>query len=110
MTTASGMQRKFSKLKNDLEKAAKRGVHVRIAAPSDESVKKLAKQFPNFEVRHTDKDARFCSIDGKDLVVMLTNDKDVHESFDSGIWINTPYFVNHFDRMFDRDWKEMKKA
>jgi HTH-type transcriptional regulator, sugar sensing transcriptional regulator len=109
MTTASGLQRKLSSFKNDFDKAAKRGVKVRIAAPLDDRTKKLAKQFTSVEFRQTDKNARFCMVDNKDLMVMLADDKTAHEGFDSAVWVSTPYFVNQFSTMFERDWKEMKK-
>ncbi len=110
MTTAQGFKRKMGEFKSDFEKAVKRGVQVRIAAHiTSEDVKNLAKQLDGVEIRQTDKDARFCMVDSKDLVVMLTDDANVHESFDSALWISTPYFVNHFEHMFERDWKDMKK-
>ncbi len=112
VATPVGMQRKLSAFKSDLEKAVKRGVNVRIASQIDNNseLKKLAKQISGAEVRHTDHPSRFCSIDGKELLLMLLDDKDVHESFDSGIWVSTPYFVSHFERMFEHEWKEMKKV
>mgnify|MGYP001580645406 CR=1 FL=1 len=109
MTTATGFQRKVDNFKHDLEKAVKRGVAVRIAVPATNEVKKLAKQLNGVEIRHTDSDARFCSIDGKELMLMLMNDKDVHEGFDSGVWISTPYFVQNFEQMFENEWKGMKR-
>jgi len=110
MTTATGFQRKADHFRHDLEKAVKRGVSVRIAVPMTADVKKLAKQMNGVEIRHTDKDSRFCAVDGKEILLMLMNDKDVHEGFDSGIWVSTPYFVHNFEQMFENEWKEMKKV
>jgi HTH-type transcriptional regulator, sugar sensing transcriptional regulator len=108
-TTTTGLQRKIRSFKVDLEKAAKRGVKVRIAAQLDDVTRKLAKQLKGVELRQTNKDARFCVVDGKEMLLMLTNDQKAHESFDSGVWINTPYFVQNFERMFEREWKDLKK-
>ena len=109
-TTSSGLKRKYSRFKNDLEKANTRGVKIRIATTLDDTVKDVVKNINGYaEVRGTDKESRFCIIDGREMALMLTDDKNVHESFDSGIWVRTPYFVQHFEYMFDKDWKDMKK-
>ncbi|MBI4153140.1 hypothetical protein HY497_01335 [Candidatus Woesearchaeota archaeon] len=110
MTTATGFQRKADYFKHDLEKAVKRGVSVRIAVPMTGEARKLAKQLNGVDVRHTENDSRFCAVDGKEIMFMLMNDKDVHEGFDSGIWVSTPYFVQNFEQMFENEWKEMKRA
>ncbi|HLD33417.1 MAG TPA: helix-turn-helix domain-containing protein [Candidatus Nanoarchaeia archaeon] len=109
MTTDTGFVRKVARFKNDLEKAVKRGVKVRIASQFGDSTKKFMKDLQGIECKHTDKTNRFCSIDGSQLMMMLMDDKNVHESFDSAVWISTPYFVQHFDDLFEKDWKDMKK-
>ncbi|MFC1801453.1 TrmB family transcriptional regulator [Nanoarchaeota archaeon] len=108
-TSAEGLKRKISKFKNDLERAHKKGVKVKIAAVLDDANRKLAKQLNGIEVRGTNKNMRFCATDGNEMTLMLMDDKNVHESYDSGIWINTPYFVKNFQDMFDNEWKLMKK-
>ncbi len=111
MTTAAGFTRKLTYFKSDFEKAIKRGVQIRIAAKFEsDDAKKVAKQLPGVEVRHTESEARFCLVDGKDIVVMLSDDKNVHEGFDSGVWVETPYFVRHFEHMFEKEWNSMKKV
>ena len=87
----------------------KKGVKIKIAAVINDDNKKLVKQFNGAEVRSFNKNMRFCAVDGKEMTLMLMDDKDVHESYDSGIWINTPYFVKNFQNMFDNEWKSMKK-
>jgi len=109
MSTGSGLKRKLSRFKSDLEKAVKRGVKVRIAGPLDNDARKLAKQLNDVEFRVSESKARFCSVDGNQLLLMLMDDNAVHENFDSGVWVSTPYFVQHFDSLFEKDWKEMKK-
>ncbi len=107
-TTADGFRRKLSKFKNELERAQKRGVKIRIAANLADS-KKLTKQIAGAEIRNTNKNMRFILTDGKEMTLMLMDDKDVHENYDSGIWIDTPYFVKNFQSMFDNEWKTMKR-
>jgi sugar-specific transcriptional regulator TrmB len=52
-TTAEGLKRKVSKFKNDLEKAHKRGVKIRIAAAVNDVNKKLVKQINGAEIRNS---------------------------------------------------------
>ena len=110
LTTASGVQRKLTRFRSDLEKAVKRGVRVRVASQFDNDSKKLMKPLTGVEFRVAEQQARFCSVDGHQLLMMLMDDKAVHEGFDSGVWISTPYFVQHFDDLFEQRWKDMKKV
>ena len=107
-TSADGFKRKLSKFKNDFEKAQKRGVKIRIAANLSDS-KKLTKQIAGAEIRSTPKNMRFVLTDGKEMTLMLMDDKNVHENYDSAIWVSTPYFVKTFQSMFDNEWKSMKR-
>jgi hypothetical protein len=43
------------------------------------------------------------------MTLMLMDDKNVHENYASGVWIDTPYFVKNFQSMFDNEWKSMKR-
>ncbi|MEK6900625.1 MAG: hypothetical protein AABX05_05865, partial [Nanoarchaeota archaeon] len=57
------------------------------------------------EVRHNQKvSSRFVTVDSKDLVFMMLDDKDVHPSYDLGVWVKTPYFATALDQMFDTIW------
>jgi len=37
--------------------------------------------------------ARFTIIDGEQLLFMILDDKEVHPSYDIGIWLNTEFFA-----------------
>ena len=39
---------------------------------------------------------------------MILDDKDVHPTYDVGIWVNTPFFAKALENMFDLSWKGMK--
>ena len=47
-------------------------------------------------------------IDGKEIVFMTSDDNEVHEAYDSGVWVNTPFFANAFEQMFENTWKGLK--
>ncbi len=111
MTTSKGLMRKVEGLKPTFEKIKKRGVKVRIAAPITKETYATVKDISGVaEVRHTDSKARFCVVDGKELIFMVLDDEEVHPTYDIGIWVNTPFFANAMNDLFELAWKSMKPA
>jgi HTH-type transcriptional regulator, sugar sensing transcriptional regulator len=112
MTSSKGVMRKIEALKPELARLKKKGVVIRIAAPVTKDAENSIKSISNLaEVRHTnDLNARFCVIDGKDLMFMVLNDEEVHPSYDVGVWVQTPYFASAVQGMFDKTWNNMKPA
>ncbi|MFH1972268.1 MAG: helix-turn-helix domain-containing protein [archaeon] len=112
MTSSKGMVRKVEAMKPVLQALAKKGVDIRIAAPIDKEDMEVAKELMEFsKVRHTDKvNARFCVVDNKELMFMVTDDKEVHPSYDIGVWVTTPFFAEALGNMYDISWKNMKDA
>jgi len=109
MTTTQGFIRKIEGLKPTFEKIKKRGVKIRIAAPITKDAMSAVKDIKGIaEIRHTDSKARFCIVDGKELVFMVLDDKEVHPTYDVGVWVNTPFFASALDGLFDVAWKNMK--
>ena len=45
----------------------------------------------------------------KDVIFMLMDDKEVHPTYDTGIWIKSPFFASALNNLFDTAWKGMKK-
>ena len=110
VTTEDGINRKMESLMPSLEKAKKRGVKIRIAAPITAKNESVAKQMTKVaDVRNMKNiNARFSIIDGQQLMFMLLDDKNVHPSYDVGVWINTPFFAKSLGQMFDVAWKDFK--
>jgi sugar-specific transcriptional regulator TrmB len=110
ITTSEGLNRKLEVLMPSLEKCKKRGVKIRIAAPINNNNVKVAKDLKKVaEVRNIDKfKARFVVIDGTQLMFMLLDDEKFHPNYDIGVWINTEFFANALEELFDLAWKEMK--
>ncbi len=110
VTSSKGLVRKADALKSTLQALTKKGVDVRIAAPIDKESAAVAKEFSEFaKVKSVDKlDARFCIVDDNELIFMVMDDKDVHPTYDVGIWINTPYFASAMGNLFNIAWKNMK--
>jgi HTH-type transcriptional regulator, sugar sensing transcriptional regulator len=106
MTSEKGFMRKAEGLRSSIEKAKKRGVKVRIAAPLTKENRKFAEGLKGLaEVRHNDKvQSRFVTVDSTDMVFMTLNDTEVHPSYDLGVWVKTPYFATAMDHMFNSMW------
>ena len=76
VTSKEGLVRKADALKGVLKKAQERNVSIRVAAPISKDVKEAVDTFSEFaEVRHSGAKARFCIVDGYNLVFMLSNDQ-----------------------------------
>jgi len=111
MTTSQGLMRKVEGLKPTFEKLKKKGVKIRIAAPITKECASAVKDISSVaEIKNTNSKARFCIIDGKEIVFMVLDDKEVHPTYDVGIWVNTPFFAKALEGLFDLSWKGMKAA
>jgi sugar-specific transcriptional regulator TrmB len=110
VTTHEGINRKMEALMPSLEKAKKRGVVIRVAAPIDNNNLAVAKEFKKVaEVKSLEKlRARFVIIDSSQLMFMLLDDEKFHPSYDIGIWINTEFFAQALEQFFDLAWKDLK--
>lgn len=109
-TTADGLNRKLESLLPSLEKAKKRGVKIRIAAPINTSNQKIAKELLKVaEIRDSDGlKARFMIVDSEQVMFMLLDDEQTHPSYDVGVWINTEFFASALEQLFELAWKTFK--
>lgn len=111
VTTAEGLNRKIESLMPSFEKAKKRGVNIKVAAPINQANVKLARQLSKIaDVRDTsDKNlnGRFTIIDDGQLMFMLTDDKNVHPNYDVGVWLSTDYFAKVMNQMFNVAWTDL---
>ncbi len=110
VTTHEGINRKMEALMPSLEKAKKRGVVIKVAAPIDNNNLEVAKEFKKVaEVKNLEKlRARFVIIDSTQLMFMLLDDEKFHPSYDIGIWINTEFFAQALEQFFELAWKDLK--
>ncbi len=111
VTTAEGLNRKLEALMPVLEKSKKRGVKIRIAAPINSNNIKYAKELKKVaEVKEMQNiRARFTIVDGNQIMFMLLDDEKFHPNYDIGVWINTEFFAQALEQMFELAWKEMKQ-
>ena len=109
MTTSQGLMRKIEGFKPTFEKLKKRGVKIRIAAPLTKETMNAVRDISTVaEIRHTDAKARFVLVDGKEVIFMIMDDKDVHPTYDVGIWVNSPFFSSALQALFSIAWKSLK--
>lgn len=110
MTTAEGLLRKVDTLKSLMQKAKERKVKIRIAAPLTKETEKAFRELKGVaELRNASEiKARFCLVDGKQITFMLLDDSEVHPTYDSGVWVNTPFFASALKQMFETEWNKMK--
>jgi hypothetical protein len=59
------------------------------------------------EIKHTERNGRFAIVDGKELLFMVLDDSGVHPTYDVGIWVNTPFFANALQNLFEIAWDGM---
>ncbi len=110
VTTEEGLTRKIDFLARAFKKAHERGVKIRIAAPVQEADKQLLQLItPYAEVRHIDIiRARFAIADGQEIAFLLFDDNKIHPSYDVGVWVNTPFFSQAIQDLFDITWKSLE--
>jgi sugar-specific transcriptional regulator TrmB len=110
VTTAEGLNRKLEALMPILEKSKKRGIKIRIAAPINNNNIKVARELKKVaDVRAMENiRARFTVIDSNQIMFMLLDDEKFHPNYDIGIWINTEFFAQALEQMFELAWKDMK--
>ena len=109
MTTTQGLMRKIEGFKPTFEKLKKRGVRIRIAAPLTKESMQAVKDMSGLAViKNADAKGRFVIVDGKEVVFMIMDDKEVHPTYDVGIWVNSPFFASALGGLFDSAWKSMR--
>lgn len=111
MTTSTGFLRKIEALKGVFETLEERGVSIKIACPKTDKTVEMAKDLgAAVEVRFTeDIEARFCIIDGEEVLFMTLHDKDIYPAYDIGVWVNTPFFAKALQQLFEVAWTNFNK-
>ncbi len=112
VTTSEGLNRKIEALLPSLEKCKRRGIKIRIAAPINQNNLNVAKDLKKVaEVRDLQNiKARFVIIDSNQVMFMLLDDEKFHPNYDIGVWINTEFFAQALEQMFELAWKDMKNV
>ncbi len=103
-TSSYELLSKLKMFKDIFFKLKKRKIDVKVMiADGEDEAKKLSKKF-NVEIKSKALNSRFILADKKELIFTI-KPTNVHEDFDYGVWINSPFFVNSLAYMFDLAWK-----
>ncbi|MCK4996945.1 TrmB family transcriptional regulator [Candidatus Pacearchaeota archaeon] len=103
-SSAYELSSKLKMFKDTFAKLAKRNVNIKVMIGDDEDeAKKLSKKL-GVEIRSRPIHARFVISDKTELIFTI-KPNNVHEDFDYGVWINSPFFTNSLAYMFDLAWK-----
>lgn len=108
ITTEDGLVRKAAVFKKVLEKAKRRGISIRIAAPITKKSQKAADELSRFaELKNVSIiKARFAVFDSKQVAFNLLDDAKAVPDYDIGVWVNTEFFANALRTLFDQVWNE----
>lgn len=100
VTSPSGFLRKMNVLKSRLNKLSSKGVKIKIGTKLTDEVKEVMKELNGVQISDMNIDARFCIIDGKEIMFMISDDK-IHENYDSAVWVTTPFFATALENLFN---------
>lgn len=115
MTSVEGLKEVYENHSKLLQSASKRGVSIRIAAPLGDVNSEVLKTLKSFgEVRDT-KDikvsGRLAIVDGKELLMALTNDIKIHPTQDLHLWSQSYHAAGDMlEPLFKMVWDSSSKA
>jgi hypothetical protein len=91
-----------------MKKAADKGVSIKILVSGMKDVDKIEKQLKGIaEVKViSELKSRFILVDDDKLLFFITNDKDVHPTYDVAVWIETSFFAESMKGFFELMWKK----
>lgn len=110
IVTEEGLRRLSEYHTNVLKDASDRGVKIRIAAPIHPTDVASAKYLLEFaELRHIEHiKARFTIIDEEEVMFMVLPDSMVHPTYDTGIWVHSPFFAKALSDLFNHTWEHLE--
>ncbi|MDO8556448.1 MAG: helix-turn-helix domain-containing protein [Nanoarchaeota archaeon] len=110
MTSHDGFVRKSDKFKTLFKQLKAKGVKIKIAAPLSRDSQRVLQFMQDVAtikpIEHMN--ARFVIVDGKEMMFMMADDKQLHEDYDTGVWIKSNYFVDAMNTMFHATWDTLK--
>ena len=99
------LTKKQKMFKETFAKLNKRGVDIKIMVGDDDAeAKKLSKKL-GVPIKAKPINARFVVVDRSELIFTI-KPTNVHEDFDYGVWINSPFFTSSLAYMFEMAWKD----
>jgi HTH-type transcriptional regulator, sugar sensing transcriptional regulator len=98
----------FNQFKNELLKANKRGVNIKMVAPKTD-MKFLNSFIKNLgELKNQPNEfSRFIITDNSNLLFLMANDEEIHPKHDLGLWLKSPSFATSMNVMFNHMWERL---
>lgn len=108
VTSSQGLSKKSDNLRFLFKKLKDKKVKVRVMVPFTKEIEGIIKDLESYaEVKNATKiQGRFLMIDNQEMLFMINEDNKVHDSYDIGVWVNTPFFVSAMQGMFDTTWNK----
>ncbi|MCD4771116.1 hypothetical protein K8R30_01735 [archaeon] len=104
-SSAFELVKKQKMFKDTFAKLKKRNVDIMVMIGDDESeAKKLSKKL-GVKIKSKPIHARFVIVDKSELIFTI-KPTSVHEDFDYGVWINSPFFTSSLAYMFEIAWRD----
>ena len=95
------LERNLKLLKNFMPAFAKKGVNVKLYASYNKS---LSKKMQNIEHVEYNANSSFVSVDGKEMIFIVSN-ANVTPDYEVAVWIDSPFFVNAVNVLFEGSLK-----
>ncbi len=103
-SSAFELTKKMKMFKDTFKKLKTRNINIKVMIGDDETeAKKLSKKL-GVEIKSKPINARFVIVDRSELIFTI-KPTNVHEDFDYGVWINSPFFTSSLAYMFEEAWK-----
>jgi len=104
-SSAFELIKKQKMFKDTFAKLKKRNVDIMVMIGDDEiEARKLSKKL-GVKIKSKPIHARFVIVDKSELIFTI-KPTSVHEDFDYGVWINSPFFTSSLAYMFEIAWKD----
>ena len=100
-STQEHLEKNVKSLKSFMQNFAKKSVKVSLYCAAN---KNIIKKLQNVEHVEYNANSSFVSIDGKEMLFMVSN-KNVAPDYEVAIWINSPFFVNAVNVLFEESLK-----
>lgn len=114
LTSGEGLIELYENQNKLLRDAADKGVNIRIAAPITEKTKGIVKDLKSFaEVKNIedieDLKGRFAIVDGKEIIMALTDEQKTHPTQDLHLWSQSDHAAtNVLGPLFEMVWDNAK--
>ena len=97
VTTNDHMEKTVKLMKNHMQNFSKKNIKAKLYGPYNKSV---VKNLQNVDYVEHNASTRFVSVDGKEILFMVTNESSTPE-YEVAIWIDSPFFANAVNILFE---------